>query len=124
MAGPLLLVRMSATLPAMIQPRSRLGCIQWNWAQPNRERGWIIAGNVADILTSSSGPAIDGTPFAPINYVINSTWRLLPAGSPNPHHWRVNEFSWYAQDDYKIRRNLTLNLGLRWEYDGWPTDAG
>jgi hypothetical protein len=98
--------------------------IQWNWAQPNRERGWIIAGNVADILTSSSGPAIDGTPFAPINYVINSTWRLLPAGSPNPHHWRVNEFSWYAQDDYKIRRNLTLNLGLRWEYDGWPTDAG
>lgn len=98
--------------------------IQWNWAQPNRARGWTIAGNTADILTSSSGMAIDGTPFAPINWVINSTWRLLPPGSPNPHHWRVNEFSAYAQDDFKVTHNLTLNLGVRWEYDGWPTDMG
>jgi Carboxypeptidase regulatory-like domain/TonB-dependent Receptor Plug Domain len=98
--------------------------IQWNWAQPNRERGWIIAGNTADILTSSSGTAIDGTPFTPINYVINSTWRLLPNGSPNPHHWRINEFSSYAEDDFKVTRNLTVNLGVRWEYDGWPTDEG
>ncbi|HVB88503.1 MAG TPA: carboxypeptidase regulatory-like domain-containing protein [Candidatus Dormibacteraeota bacterium] len=96
--------------------------IQWNWAQPNRERGWIIAGNTADILTASSGPAVDGTPFTPINYVINSTWRLLPNGSPNPHNWRINEFSSYAQDDYKVTRKLTVNLGVRWEYDGWPTD--
>jgi hypothetical protein len=100
--------------------------IQWNWAQPNRERGWVIAGNIADILTSSSGPAdgIAGSPVIPINYVINGTWRLLPPGSPNPHHWRINEFSSFAQDDIKVNRKLTLNLGVRWEYDGWPTDMG
>jgi hypothetical protein len=96
--------------------------IQWNWAQPNRERGWVVAGNVADLMTASSGPAIDGTPAEPINWIINSTNRLLPSGSPNPHHWRINEFSTYLQDDFKVSRKLTVNLGVRWEYDGWPSD--
>jgi outer membrane receptor protein involved in Fe transport len=102
--------------------------IQWNWAQPNRERGWIVAGDVADILLSNSGLASDepnGVPGTPVSagWFINSTNRLLPNGSPNPHHWRISEYSTFAEDDVKLTRHLTLNAGIRWEYDGWPSDA-
>lgn len=102
--------------------------IQWNWAQPNRERGWIMAGDIADLLLSNSGLPSDeangiaGTPVS-AGWFINSTNRLLPNGSPNPHHWRISEYSTFAEDDVKLTRHLTLNAGIRWEYDGWPSDA-
>ena len=96
--------------------------IQWNWAQPNRARGWVVAANTADILTSSSGLAVDGTPPVPINWFINLSYRLLPPGSPNPHNWIIKDYATFIQDDIKVTPKLTVNLGLRWEYNGWPTD--
>ncbi|HVZ59191.1 MAG TPA: hypothetical protein VG892_00245, partial [Terriglobales bacterium] len=47
---------------------------------------------------------------------------VTPAGGL-VHYYRNAAASAFVQDDYKVMSNLTLNLGLRWEYNGQITDA-
>ncbi len=92
--------------------------IQYNWTLPGR--GGLGFPTVADFLTSSSGGGNSGTAAAPGGLLINFYGLDQPNG--NPHYQRTNEFSAFVEDDIKVNRKLTVNLGLRWEYDGWPSD--
>ena len=46
------------------------------------------------------------------NANINPMWDL-----------HLNQWAFYAQDDIKLNRNVTLNLGLRYEYETAPLDV-
>ena len=36
--------------------------------------------------------------------------------------FRMADVGWFIADDWKIKRNLTLNIGVRWDWFGWPTE--
>jgi hypothetical protein len=37
---------------------------------------------------------------------------------------RLKQYNFYFQDEWRIRRNITINYGLRWEINPAPTEAG
>jgi len=66
--------------------------------------GSISTINQAFAVVSAKDPRIVSTPTVP----------------NNRHWWYQSEVSAYFKDDWKFRRNLTLNLGIHWEYYGMP----
>lgn len=43
-------------------------------------------------------------------------------GGLGNHDYRIPSYSWFAQDDYRARKDLTFNLGVRNEFIGAPYD--
>jgi Carboxypeptidase regulatory-like domain/TonB-dependent Receptor Plug Domain len=48
---------------------------------------------------------------------------FAPAGTHLRFDFRMPEYDFYAQDSWKIRPNLTIDLGLRWEIKLSPRDS-
>ncbi len=78
-------------------------------------------GAAQSLLTDLAGD------FASITQALNSPGgkqlTFIP-GESRYNNEHTHEYSFFFKDDYKVRPNLTLNLGVRYEFYGVPRDYG
>jgi len=77
----------------------------------------VFNGELFFTNTSSNGPlATPTTDFQ--NFLLGAPQFSFGGGGVYNHQYRTNNYGVFAQDDWKIRHDLTLNLGLRTEIFG------
>ncbi len=100
---------------------------RWDWDFRGLSHGnlWFFTGSDFLLgLPGNCGPAAPGVcNGSPVSNIL-TTQLFSTASSPSGivHAYRANDANFFVQDDYKVSQRLTVNLGLRWEYDGMVSD--
>ena len=89
--------------------------IQLNTETDNNARGsFLFSGaNTAQIV---NGVPATNTGFDFADFLLGLPQQTSVQFGANNYHFRGNSWDLYAQDEWKLRGNLTLNLGVRYEY--------
>lgn len=70
---------------------------------------------------SCGGESVWGSPQLLLSGV-PSFWDLRTVGVLGSTYWTYNTLGFYAQDDFRATSRLTLNLGLRYEFNTTPSE--
>ena len=89
--------------------------IQLNTETDGNARGsFIFTGFNSSLMVS--GQQVAGTGYDFADFLLSLPQQTSVQFGENNYHFRGNSWDLYVQDEWKLRGNLTLNLGLRYEY--------
>ena len=99
--------------------------VQVNTETDGNPRGSFVFTGVNTAQLDSSGNPVPGTGYDFADFLLGLPQQTSEqflgesqqtAGFTKGNHFRGNYWDLYAQDEWKVRANLTLNLGVRYEY--------
>jgi hypothetical protein len=71
-------------------------------------------------LNPQTGNPVVGTGISVADYLLGNPTSMSGAVGTSQTHFRFWTYNFYAQDDWKISKELTINYGLRYEYAAPP----
>ena len=83
---------------------------------PANANGFAILNRARNIYFDLTG----NLAYANQTFNVTSPTSGFVPGAPTTAPLRQRELNLYAQDQWRVRRNLTINAGLRWEFIGVP----
>ena len=89
--------------------------IQLNTETDSNARGSFIFTGL-NTSETSGGQAVAGTGYDFADFLLGLPQQTSVQFGYNNYHFRGNSWDLYAQDEWKVRGTLTLNLGVRYEY--------
>ena len=83
---------------------------EWNLDFAGLERGWLFIGSFTNLLAANNPGNIFQCLFCVSSGPVHAGGII--------HAYRETNMNSFVQDDWKVSSKLTVNMGVRWEYDG------
>ncbi len=90
----------------------------YNYYNPGGNNGAATSGAYSFDQTFTSITANPNSGFDLADLLLGLPTQTQVYDEDYTYRENINSASWFIQDDFKVNTKLTVNLGLRWEWDG------